>query len=489
MEKALTRVHRKSEIKETWRQRYHFTPPDSWMNDPNGLIYYKEWYHLFYQYNPKGCDWDSMHWGHAVSKDMIHWQDMPIALKPDQKYDCHPEGGCFSGSAIEKDGILYIFYTATTKVNGITSQTQCIVTSKDGCTFEKYAGNPVIKEPPQGMSADFRDPKVFEHKGKWYMVVGGCVGDATKDGDGRIFLYESENLYDWKYKGNILESDGKMGTMIECPDMFELDGKWVVTCSPMNHPDYNKALYCVGTMDFENCVYKIEKTGNMDVGFDYYAPQSFLDKHGNRVLIAWQNGWLWMPWCEDWGPTSRENWRGSLSIPRKVCLDDKMNLCMYPADEIDSLVSETISYRELEVHAGRRKLFADENRSFRMNMQIDINRVESRSIELYVLGRDDRYTMIQIDFIGKLISVDKSCSDNFGNGRMNSSFELHDNKLELCIMVDHSSVEVYINHGESCITTNVYPEGDQTECWLQTPYKKAIINHIQVDFLDSFWTS
>ncbi len=122
---------------------------------------------------------------------------------------------------------------------------------------------------------------------------------------------------------------------MECPDMFELNGKWVVTCSPMNHPDYNKSLYCVGTMDFENCIYTIEKMGNMDVGFDYYAPQSFTDKEGNRVLIAWQNGWLWMPWCIDWGPTSLENWRGCLSVPRKVQLDSENNLCMYPVKKLN----------------------------------------------------------------------------------------------------------------------------------------------------------
>ena len=229
MEQALERALKRSETEGKWRQRYHFTPPVSWMNDPNGLVYYKGLYHLFYQYNPKSCKWDSMHWGHAVSEDMIHWKDMPVALKPDQEYDCHPEGGCFSGSAVEKDGVLFLFYTATTQIDGVVHQTQCIATSKDGMTFEKYPNNPVIKEPPQGFSNDFRDPKVFKHNGKWYMVVGGCIGSATFDGDGRICLYESDDLYNWKYKGNVLESNGKLGTMMECPDMFELNGKWVVT--------------------------------------------------------------------------------------------------------------------------------------------------------------------------------------------------------------------------------------------------------------------
>ena len=166
MEQALERALKRSETEGKWRQRYHFTPPVSWMNDPNGLVYYKGLYHLFYQYNPKSCKWDSMHWGHAVSEDMIHWKDMPVALKPDQEYDCHPEGGCFSGSAVEKDGVLFLFYTATTQIDGVVHQTQCIATSKDGMTFEKYPNNPVIKEPPHGFSNDFRDPKVFKHNGK-----------------------------------------------------------------------------------------------------------------------------------------------------------------------------------------------------------------------------------------------------------------------------------------------------------------------------------
>ena len=487
MEQALERALKRSESEGKWRQRYHFTPPVSWMNDPNGLIYYKGLYHLFYQYNPNSCKWGSMNWGHAVSEDMIHWNDMPIALRPDQEYDCHLEGGCFSGSAVEKDGVLFLFYTATTQIDGVVRQTQCIATSKDGVNFEKYKGNPVIKEPPQGFSNDFRDPKVFKNHGRWYMVVGGCIGSATSDGDGRIFLYESDDLYNWKYKGNVLESNGKLGTMMECPDMFELNGKWVVTCSPMNHPDYNKSLYCVGTMDFENCIYTIEKVGNMDVGFDYYAPQSFTDKDGNRILVAWQNGWLWMPWCIDWGPTSQENWRGCLSVPRKVQLDSENNLCMYPVKEVESLVSQTVTYTDVEIGEKAIRLYDDPNRSNRILLKFDITKIESRNLEICVLGKESGYTAIQIDFLSKIITLDKSHGDHYEGGRMNCSFELHDGCLELCILVDHSSVELYVNHGERCITTNVYPEENQTECWIQTPYKNAVVDYVQIDFLTSSW--
>lgn len=171
----------KNKNEEKWRPKYHFTAPVSWMNDPNGLIYYKGWYHLFYQYNPKHCDWASMHWGHAVSRDMIYWKDMPVALKPDQDYENDPEGGCFSGCAVEKDGLLYIFYTASVKREGRLHQTQCLITSEDGIHFEKYEGNPIIPEPPEGALEEFRDPKVFSAAGKWYMVVGGSAKGANPE--------------------------------------------------------------------------------------------------------------------------------------------------------------------------------------------------------------------------------------------------------------------------------------------------------------------
>lgn len=483
----LTGIQPRTEEEKIWRPLYHFTPPTAWMNDPNGLIYYKGWYHLFYQYNPNNCDWASMHWGHAVSEDMVHWKDMPIALTPDKDYDCHPEGGCFSGSAVEKDGILYLFYTATTIIDGEVRQSQCLVTSCDGSHFEKFEGNPVIGGPPEGASADFRDPKVFCWNGKWYMVVGGTANGTAKDGDGRVFLYESEDLYHWKYRGAVLKSNGKLGTMFECPDLFFLDGKWVLTCSPMNHPEYNKALYCVGEMDFDNCRYTIEKIGNMDVGFDYYAPQSFLDAKGNRILMAWQNGWLWMPWCRDWGPTSSENWRGTLSIPRKVSLDKDWNLCMYPVEEIDELVCRKIAYQMLEVGTNRKYLPVAENRSYRLRLMLDVEKVESRDLEICVLGKGHQYTMISVDMIGQIVSVDKSAGDCYEKGRMNCPIRMEGTKLDICILVDRSCVEVYIDHGRHCITTNVYPGKEQTECWLQTPYKTAVIDYVQIDFMKPFW--
>lgn len=460
-----------------WRPKYHFTPPSGWMNDPNGLIYFKGWYHLFYQYNPYHCNWDSMHWGHAVSKDMVHWKDLPMALTPDQSYDNHPEGGCFSGSAVEKDGRLYLFYTGSIKKEGTTVQTQCMAFSDDGVHFTKYENNPVIAAPPKGASGEFRDPKVFSHNQHWYMVVGGTVGDSEGDGNCRVFFYESENLVDWTYKGVLLESNGKYGSMIECPDFFPLGDKWVLTCSPMNHPQNIKALYCIGTMDFENGSFQVEEVGNIDEGFDYYAPQSFVDKNGKRVMIAWQNEWLWMPWCENWGPTSSENWRGALSVPRVATIENHQ-LHLYPVEELRNAFETTKKVEKLKVSTDRLYLDTDHANSYLVKMVLKREEIKSKVVELTVLGHESEGTVISLDLVGNVLTLEKRYASERGSVHCNMG--TLGNEIEVLVMVDNSCVEAYVDRGAHCITNNVYPSEKQKECWISTPYKTAQVECLEV---------
>lgn len=155
-----------------YRQGYHFMAPASWINDPNGFIQYKGKYHLFYQYNPYGATWSAMHWGHAESDDLIKWSHLPIALAPSEVYDDDNNGGCFSGSAVDNDGILTLMYTGTTNNEEGTVQVQCIATSDDGVNFEKFEGNPVILPNFIEGNRDFRDPKVWKEGELWYVVIG-----------------------------------------------------------------------------------------------------------------------------------------------------------------------------------------------------------------------------------------------------------------------------------------------------------------------------
>ncbi|MDF2964002.1 MAG: sucrose-6-phosphate hydrolase, partial [Paenibacillus sp.] len=217
------KVNKAREIasRDPHRLNYHIMAPANWINDPNGLIQFKGSYHVFYQHHPFGVEWGPMHWGHATSPDLVHWEHQPIALAPSETYD---HGGCFSGSAVEHEDKMYLFYTGVVYDGAIHTsnrhnrkEVQCMAVSNDGRTFEKHPASPILSNPPADGSKDFRDPKVWKYGNQWYMVVG-----STKNGVGKVLIYESLDLVHWSYKGVALESSGTEGYMWECPDLFPL---------------------------------------------------------------------------------------------------------------------------------------------------------------------------------------------------------------------------------------------------------------------------
>lgn len=475
-------------MQQLWRPNYHFTAAENWINDPNGLVYFKGFYHMFYQHNPLSCEWGPMHWGHAVSKDMVHWRHLPMALYPDEKYDAHEKGGCFSGSAVVHEDKLYIFYTGAVQVNGKVSQTQCLVTSVDGINFKKYEANPVISEYPKHCgSEEFRDPKVIQYGDKWYMVVGTSLGKIETGGDGRILLYVSEDLYNWRFCKAIFESCGEFGTMCECPDFFPLQDKWILTFSPMYHPQMKKAIYCVGSMDFDTFEYKIEYMGDIDVGFDYYAPQTFEDAEGRRICIAWQNGWLWMPWCEDFGPTAAEHWQGCMSVPRKISLTENNRLRFEPVDEMEKLYELANEMQNVRISTEKKHFTIKNPTSFRIKLEADARKITSRAFEIGLRGKENRAALVQVDLLNNLITFDRNNADRYVKGRVSCPFDSENGKFSMEILVDKSSVEIYVNDGLQCITSNIYPEREQVECWIRTPYKEATIDRISTCCIKPIW--
>jgi len=283
------------------RLRHHFEPRKGWMNDPNGLIFYKGKYHAFFQHNPYAPRWGRMHWGHAVSDDLLHWEELEIALSPDQPYE--NSWGCFSGSAVEKDGLLYLFYTS---VSWKLGQTQSVAVSGDGVRFEKYAGNPVLQAPADGRSADFRDPKVTKIGGTYSMVCGSGSGKA-----GRVLLFASENLLDWDYRGVLFEG-AQYGPVPECPDFFPLGGHYVLLFSQM-HQAFRSTVFVLGGFDGERFTpLSIQRP---EIGPHFYAPQTFLAPDGRRVMIGWLNSWRKR---RDKGA----DYAGALTIPRELTLVD-----------------------------------------------------------------------------------------------------------------------------------------------------------------------
>lgn len=298
------------------RLNYHFEPARGWMNDPNGLIYFKGQYHAFFQHNPHKPVWGPMHWGHAVSDDLLVWKELPIALYPDQPYE--NSGGCFSGSAVEKDGLLYLFYTSVSHELG---QTQSLAVSVDGVHFEKYADNPILRCPVAD-TPDFRDPKVTEFPDGYRMVCGSGSG-----GTGRVLLFASQDLIHWEYQGVLFESRD-YGAVMECPDFFMLDGRYVLMFSKIGALEY--AVQFISG-DFDGSHFMPEQYSAPEAGPQFYAPQTFSDAGGRRVMI----GWLY-----SWGKPldAGAQYAGALSVPRVLSLQDG-RVCNYPVAAAQPLLN------------------------------------------------------------------------------------------------------------------------------------------------------
>ena len=325
-------AEKRDQVNPLYRGHFHLMPPIGWMNDPNGFVFYKGDYHLFYQFYPYDSVWGPMHWGHAKSKDLLHWEELPVALAPSEPYD---QNGCFSGSALVKDDRLVLLYTGHVENDQERLETQCMASSEDGLVFEKYAHNPVISQKQiEGIadSADFRDPKIFEHEGRYYAVVAS----KTPDERGQILLFESADCLNWRFKSVLLEGEKGQGLMWECPDLFELDGKWVLILSPIEMErqqeqfwNINSSLAFIGQMDWETGHFQVENEHEIDGGLDFYAPQTCVNDQGERYLVAWMQMWHRTIPPHELG----HGWSGMMTLPRRLSVRHK-RLCQEIPDSL-----------------------------------------------------------------------------------------------------------------------------------------------------------
>lgn len=293
------------------RQHFHIQPPVGWLNDPNGLCKAGDTYHVFYQYGPFDPNGGVKCWGHVTSTDLLHWRQEPVMLYPDQPYDCH---GVYSGSALWEDGTLWLFFTGNVKREGrydyVTAGREnnlCLATSRDGRTAETNECLLYNAGYPAGLSCHVRDPKVWAQDGRYYMALGArTLGDR-----GEVLIFESADKRHWRAI-NTLTTDAPFGYMWECPDLFALDGQWYLLVSPQGIECQNR--YGCGYFplygDFRG-KYTLGAFHPLDGGFDYYAPQSFLD--GDRRL---QFGWMGMPDAPYTNPTTACGWQHCLTVPR-----------------------------------------------------------------------------------------------------------------------------------------------------------------------------
>ncbi len=301
----------------TERLKYHFEPEKGWQSDPNGLVFFRGRYHAFFQHYPFDTKCLLAYWGHAVSDDLIHWQQLPIAISPDKEYENGM--GCYSGSAIVKDDRLYIFYTGSSRELG---QVQCMAYSDDGITFTKYMNNPIIATRPSDTGDDFRDPKVTLIGDTYHMVLGG-----GKNGMGKILHYTSADLHNWVYAG-VLYQDS-CAPVFECPDFFPYGEGYVLMFSQIFVTQQAmKIMY--GSFDSLHFIPSAE--ASPEYGPHFYAPQTFEDGSGRRILIAWLGNW-------DRKTDPDVSYAGAFTIPRELSVTDG-TIRLYPVKEAQELLTD-----------------------------------------------------------------------------------------------------------------------------------------------------
>lgn len=446
------------EYNEPFRPIYHHTAPYGWINDPNGMIYMDGVYHLYYQHNPYGSAWGNMTWGHSVSSDLIHWEDMGDAIFPDEN------GTVFSGCCVIDErndtglgiGTQLAFYTA----NAPDRQTQCLAYSHDGGkTFKKYEGNPILTSETE---RDFRDPKVFWHapSQKWIMALG-----AGK----KINFYSSDNMLQWNFESSFNDGNRPDNAFVwECPDLFLLDvdgsekSRWVLMVSvlaPGGSESYVR--YWLGWFDGHKFVpeEKEPRYRLMDYGTDFYAPSTWENEPSNRrILIGWLNG-------VGYGakqPTT--HYRGMHTVPREITLKEAANgevvLTAAPCNELNSLQRLVASYRNVIVEDSHdfRKLCEHNDGA----MVVDMNATNDADYYTITLFNEVGESVeLLFDCVNSTLTVNRGKS---GKVDLNEKF-IHSwslplrsvASLELSMFLDRSSIECFINGGEEVVSFQVYP--------------------------------
>ncbi|MDB5012282.1 MAG: glycoside hydrolase family protein [Daejeonella sp.] len=448
---------------DTHRPQFHFSPKAHWMNDPNGMVYLNGTYHLFFQHYPGGTTWGPMHWGHATSKDLVHWEEQAIALYPDSL------GWIFSGSAVYdknntsglgKNGkmplvAIFTHHNSKLEKEGRKDyQYQSIAYSLDeGKTWTKYAGNPVLKNP--GI-LDFRDPKVRwnEEARKWIMTL------ATKD---RITLYSSPDLKNWSKESEFGETIGAHGGVWECPDLFpmSINGKtvWVllVSINPGGPNKGSATQYFVGDFDGKTFKPYTTETRWVDWGADNYAGITWGNTGDRRIFLGWMSNWQYA------NVVPTEKWRSAMTIPRELSLktvDNTIYLASEPVKELNKIISKTSSLSNTVVNGSLD--LSDKIQAF--NGQYELKFSSDQLINYSIVLSNDlgEELVVGYDKQANQYYIDRSKAGKiaFENGfgvKHTAPRISKDAGTDVTLVVDVASVELFADNGLNVMTDIVFP--------------------------------
>jgi len=464
---------------ESHRPQFHFSPETGWMNDPNGLVYYDGEYHLFYQYFPDSTVWGPMHWGHAVTRDLVHWEHLQIALYPDSL------GYIFSGSAVadlkNTSGFgtpnnpplvaIFTYHDPAGEKKGETDyQTQGIAYSLDnGRTWTKYENNPVLKNP--GIR-DFRDPKVFWHEetSRWIMIL------AVRD---RVHFYSSDDLKNWHKESEFGADAGAHGGVWECPDLFPFtyDGmtKWVLllNINPGGPNGGSATQYFIGEFDGRQFTVDHDDIRWLDYGPDEYAGVTWSNVKDRTLFLGWMSNWLYGQVV----PTGK--WRSAMTIPRELSLEkvgEDYFVSSMPIAEMDKLIVQ--------------KSVGEKINNFPNGMaKIVMKGISAKDFKVTLSNTLDEKLVLGYDNGEQRFYIDRSQSGKVGfqTDFKNTSYapRISDaDHIDLTLFIDHSSIEIFADDGLTVMTSIFFP----SENFTRIDYEVGGDPEIKLDELRGIWS-
>ncbi|KTT30049.1 glycoside hydrolase family 32 protein [Pseudomonas rhizoryzae] len=460
---------------DAWRPAYHLAPPVGWMNDPNGLVFFRGEYHVFYQYHPYSTKWGPMHWGHAKSADLVHWEHLPVALAPDTEAD---RDGCFSGSAVVWEDRLYLLYTGHRwlgepgREDQGLYQVQCLASSRDGLTFTKHG---TVIEPPVPEMQHFRDPKVWRRDDAWWLALGAREGD-----DPRLLLYRSSDLHTWEALGTALGGTREQdGYMWECPDLFPLGDEDVFLCSPQGlrplgyrYRNLYQNAYRLGRLT--DAARFLPRTGfiELDHGHDFYAAQTLEAPDGRRLLWAWLDMW------ESPMPSQADGWCGMLSLPREVSLDGD-RLRQRPVRELVALRESEHSFAAQRLQSERRLLpLAGERLELEIEIDLAASDAERFGLALRVDPQGREETLLYVDAQAGRLVLDRERAGRGVAGVRSLPLAAGQTTLHLRLYLDRSSLEVFVDDGLYTFGSRLYPGPDSHGIALFASNGSALFNEL-----------
>ncbi|MFS4416096.1 glycoside hydrolase family 32 protein [Maribacter sp. 2307ULW6-5] len=487
-------------FREPHRPQFHFTPPSQWMNDPNGMFHYNGEYHLSYQYYPDSTVWGPMHWGHAISKDLIHWEHMPIALYPDSLgyifsggtvVDVNNTSGFGSGNNPPMVATFTYHDPEGEKAGATDFQTQGIAYSTDkGRSWKKYAGNPVI--PNQDKIRDFRDPKVVWHPDteKWILSL------AAYD---EVQFFSSKNLKDWTFLSAFgLEGDDRLW---ECPDLFPIvvqetgATKWVLIVSIQKKAPNggNATSYFVG--DFDGTEFKADVHDQkwLDWGTDNYAFVTWDNvpkEDGRRIGIGWMSNWDYAQVV----PTKA--WRSAMTLPRELQLyrnGDDHTLGALPVRETVSLRASEIAMKPLKVKGSAVVEGDFDVMQCELDVLIDLKETTAKTFGLELSNEQGEKLMVTIDTDREVLMVDRTesskemFSEEFYRGPHTAPLSLKGDVLDMRMFLDASSIELFLNKGALNFTAIFFPTAPYSRATLFSKEGRLVLKEGQIFPLKSIW--